>query len=192
MLEASVIFPALSYTRLLVTPLQVIPFQLMNIVQALISWGRMSSFLRADECDESPSSIDTTRSSTGFNDMSNESNISRRTTERSSESSSSASVQDGFKTDIEIWDGTFRWDVREKAALQDAAVAAEMKKKKGSTIASSKTTAAENIRSLSPGKELKPFFKDLDLRILRGALTAVVGPVGKFAFFNVCLTNPFL
>jgi ABC-type transport system involved in cytochrome bd biosynthesis fused ATPase/permease subunit len=83
------------------------------------------------------------------------------------------SSKESFKAVIEIMNGTFRWDVREKAALQDSAEAAEKKGRKS-------VFSAASLRASSPsGQESRPLFDGLDLRIKKGSLTAIVGPVGK-------------
>ncbi|KAI9355096.1 P-loop containing nucleoside triphosphate hydrolase protein, partial [Zopfochytrium polystomum] len=154
-IDAAVIYPALSYTRILVIPLQVIPYQLMAIVQAFISWGRIRSFLQAEE-------VEDVRFGRGIrrDDRPIEKNV-----------------------DVEIRSGTFKWDVRSSDARQGAVEAAIRKAAKKNRRKDTEPNKEESQlgRHISPPEtwQTGPFFENLDFKLRKGSLTAVVGSVGS-------------
>ncbi|KAI8847503.1 P-loop containing nucleoside triphosphate hydrolase protein [Chytridium lagenaria] len=163
-LDPAVIFPALGLFQILISPMFVLPTVFSNLIRAIVSWNRLSAFLRASESE--PIFVNT------------------QADPKSSEDESSAAIQ--------VANGTFRWERVENKEMKDKGKGPIDKNKGGKDVVSD--VAVEDSVDTPEAKTkpfygkkpaptvlppLEPFIKDLTLSIPRGKLTFVVGPVGS-------------
>ncbi|KAJ3195070.1 hypothetical protein HK101_001204 [Irineochytrium annulatum] len=166
-LDPSVIFPALLYFSNLFEPLSNLPASLMMVVQGLVAWRRVREFLASDERAPSvPSEDAADRENYGIvienatvrwesHEVEEDLAAEKDKKERSSPKGSSA--------DLKALEGVTVEDETKEEKKEEKKEKKEKKSKKGEK--------KEEV-------EVEPIFKDLNLKIQRGKLTAVVGTVG--------------
>ncbi|KAJ3116710.1 Multidrug resistance-associated protein 1 [Phlyctochytrium bullatum] len=152
--DPAIIFPALLLFNQLKTPMQTLPEAISSLLNSRVAMNRINAFLLSEE--REPRTFTTPE-------------------------------DDRAGAAIVIQNASFKWeaspaadDTKKKAAAAEVAMAGKKDEKAAAKMddkaVTSDATLAEDTEER---KEEKPFFEDLNLKILKGKLTAVVGTVGS-------------
>ncbi|KAJ3199307.1 hypothetical protein HDU67_002916, partial [Dinochytrium kinnereticum] len=160
LLDPSIIFPALIYFGQLLDPLQGLPQSLSMIVNGHVALTRIQKFLVAEE--------------------------------RETRKEDVSDVNKDGENAIEIVGATLKWEaaIDEEAEKKDGKNDVKKEKKKGKKEepeeVSDEAKQSQNVEIIEEEavekkdtKDDEPLFKDLNLNIKKGKLTAVVGVVGS-------------
>ncbi|KAJ3219439.1 Multidrug resistance-associated protein 1 [Dinochytrium kinnereticum] len=166
-LDPAIIFPALALFQLLIGPLFILPTIFSSFVRSIVSWNRVSAFLRATESETltisnlSTTTIPPTTAIEVINDTFRwqraETDDSKKAAMDKKKKSGELGNEKTGDRDVEVLEGKAEEEGGKKAGWFG---------KKGK----------KEKEELEP---LPPFIKDLNLSIPRGKLTCVVGPVGS-------------
>ncbi|KAI9315441.1 P-loop containing nucleoside triphosphate hydrolase protein [Zopfochytrium polystomum] len=182
-LNPAVVFPALTFFQLLIGPLFQLPTIGSSLVQASVSFGRIRAFLLAPESEPLAIQPNQGANSDAGADAEAAAIVIENATFKWEAVKRDKTVEDG---DSQKKDDADKPDDDKKAAKKKA------KKAKKGAIDSDKKEDGHNDEEVDVNvPPLEPLFRDLSLRIPKGKLTCVVGPVGagKSSLLSAIIVN---